>query len=133
MTRVGAVAGICAALAVTAVAGAGPASAASSFDVRSDVSRVTGSLDFPSRTKFTATNVTLYDTSCDNRSARFRFVTNNGAYKWRQIDQCNTSATWSSISGTDGGDIKWVRVETQACNSLGCSTMASQTIDNPRT
>ena len=131
--RVTAMAGISAALAITAVAGAGAANAATSIDVNSGVSRVTGTLNFSGTTKFTATNVTLYDTSCDNRSAQFRFVTNNGAYGWRYVNQCNTSATWSSLSGTDGGTLWWLRVETKACNSGGCSSLGAHTYDNPNT
>lgn len=133
MARISALAGVSAVLATSAVAGAGAASAATSFDVSSGVSRVTGALSFNGTRSFTGTNVTLYDTSCDSRSAQFRFVTNNGAYGWHTVNQCNTHATWSSLTGTDGGNISWVRVETKACNGGSCSSSGAQTIDNPNT
>jgi hypothetical protein len=137
--RVSAMAGISAAvLAISAVAGAGPASAATDIYVNAVVSKVTGTLTFnPNGRSFTATNVTLYDTSCDNRSAIFWFETNNGSYGTHQVNQCFTSATWSSLTGTDGGEIEWVRVNTEACNgnpwTMPCSGVEYQMYDNPYT
>jgi hypothetical protein len=99
-----------------------PAATSYTFYTLGDVSEVIGAVSISGKS-FTGTDVTLYDTSCDNRSAEFWFETNHGSYPHHKLSTgCNTDGTWNSLTGTDSANISWVRVNTRACNSTGCSS-----------
>jgi len=107
--RHGLVAGTVAALVGGGVLAAAPASAsvyAGYIDISATGSRVTAHLYFNSRTSFTLTDVTLYDTKCDARSAKFAAYDDYGGLTIHTDSSgCGTHVHWDSLTGTsNGGD-----------------------------
>ncbi len=120
--RLTAATGLAAALACTTLIGTGTAYASTGFNTHGDVSQVTGTASI-SGSHLTLTNVKLYDLSCDNRAAEYWVETNHGSYPHHNMPEgCKHSHSFGTVSGTDGGTISWLRVNTRACNSTGCSS-----------
>ncbi len=124
-----------AAAGLLSVAGIGPASATtnSAFDANSGVSRVTGTIYWTAANKFELLDVTLSDTSCDGRSARFVVRLTNRANAGGALVNgkgCGTSVSYDDLHFTN--TTKSVVIVTQACNAWGCSsTGQSALFDDP--
>jgi hypothetical protein len=118
------------------VAAAHPAAAVQTvgFTADSGVSRVTGTIVWTDSEHFSLEDVTLYDTSCDNRSAEFWTTTNLGDLATHVNSRgCNTSTFYSELDASGGpGSFDWIEIKTNACNFGSCSSTGFSGIkDNP--
>lgn len=95
------------------------------FDIKGDVSRVTGNETF-TKGQFTLTDVTLYDTACDNRQAQFMVGQPPQEVTYKDtVGGCNTSQHWAKLSW-DASGARFIQIATQACNNSSCSSRYSQ-------
>jgi hypothetical protein len=113
------------ALAVAGFVAASPAAAAGGgyIDISDGHARVTATLSFTGSSSFTLTDVTLYDVSCDAKSAYFESWDDYGALAVHENSYgCGSSVHWTQLSGSAGGYISFVQLHTYACSTWSCSS-----------
>ena len=86
--------------------------AGGNFDVSTTGARVTGQIDFTSKTTFQLNNVVLYDTKCDASSAYFYVTDLNGQFQTHQNSNgCGSSIHYATLYGSDThGGLVWLKV-----------------------
>jgi hypothetical protein len=82
------------------------------FSVSTTGARVTGNIDFTSRTTFQLRSVVLYDTKCDASSAYFYVTDLNGQFQTHQNGNgCGSSIHYPTLYGSDThGGLAWLQV-----------------------